>query len=358
MTSLPVRAELTKLGALLLLDPKDLAYLSHLDASVIRKFREDAMDMMFAADRKRLEGSAAATRMVPAAISAKIATLVIPPRLAARVAGLTESGKAVDLASRLPVKYLADVAPFLDPRRVSAILGEVPNELVSEVAKILGRTGDYITMGRMVAHIKHEAIFQTLAHLDDYTLLQAGFVIEDTSRMPEIIHMLPEHRLISITEVADERGHWLEAMGLLDNLDDSLRRHLVNLVARQPHLMNGLVKCAYDEDLWDVALPLAPLMTEESLQTFVHVDVLHQREVVESLVDAAARLDLWEHVNPLLPLVDSNLGAHLAHALAGISDEHLDRLVGEVTRAGLKDALDAVALHDEKLAERIAHRNA
>jgi len=316
------------------------------------------MDMMFEADRGRLEGSAAATRLVPAAVSAKIATLVIPPRLAARVAGLTESGKAVDLASRLPVQYLADVTPYLDPRRVSAILSEVPNEMVSEVAKILSGTGDYITMGRMVAHIKHDAIFQTLAHLDDYTLLQAGFVIEDTSRMPDIIHMLPEERLISITEVADQRGHWLEATGLLENLDDDLRRHLVNIVARQSHLMNGLVQCAYDEGLWDVALPLAPLMTQESLQTFAHVEVLHRPEVVESLVDASARLDLWESLNPLLPLVDSELGAHLAHALAGISDEHLDRLVGEVERAGLKDALDAVAVHDDRLAERIATRNA
>ncbi|MCE5290104.1 MAG: hypothetical protein LLG14_12825 [Nocardiaceae bacterium] len=358
MTSLAVRAELTKLGALLSLDPKDLGYLADLDPDAIRKFREDAMDMMFEADRKRLEGSAAATKLVPIAITAKIASMLIPPRLAARIAGLIDSGKAVELASRLPVKYLADVTPFLDPRRVSAILGEVPNEMVAEVAKVLDGTGDYITMGRMVAHIKHDAIFQTLAHLSDYTLLQTGFVIEHQSRIPEIIHMLPEHRLISITEVADERGHWLEAMGLLDNLDDSLRRHLVNLVARQPHLMNGLVKCAYDEGLWDVALPLAPLMTEESLQTFVHVDVLHRPEVVESLVDAAARLDLWGHLNPLLPLVESELAVHLAHALAAISDEHLDRLVGEVTRAGLKDALDAVAVHDETLAERIANRNA
>ena len=82
------------------------------------------------------------------------------------------------------MEYLAKVAPFLDPRRVSDILGEVPNDMVEAIAKILGAREDFITMGRMVAYIKHDAIRQTLSVLDDYALLQTGFVIEDASRIP------------------------------------------------------------------------------------------------------------------------------------------------------------------------------
>ena len=169
--------------------------------------------------------------------------------------------------------------------------------------------------------------------------------------------MLNDDRLVAITRVADNRGHWLEAMGLLDNLDHDLRTHLVNLVARDPHLMNGLVECAYVEGLWEVALPLAPLMTKESLQTFVHVDVLHRATVVESLVDAVAESDLWEHVTPLLPVVDSDLAEHLAAALARISDESLDRLIAEVETAGMKDALVAIAQHEPMLADRISNHH-
>ena len=94
MTSIAVRAELIKLGALLSVAPKELSYLEHLNPAVIRKFREEATDMMYEADRGRLEGSATAMKLVPAAITAKIAALLIPPRLAARVAGLADSSVA------------------------------------------------------------------------------------------------------------------------------------------------------------------------------------------------------------------------------------------------------------------------
>lgn len=357
MTSIAVRAELSKLGALLSVAPKELSYLEHVDPAVIRKFREAATDMMYEADRGRLEGSAAAMKLIPPAITAKIAPLLIPPRLAARIAGLADAKRAVDLSRRLPVEYLGKVAPFLDPRRVSAILGSVPNDMVEAVAKILGEREDFITMGRMVAYVNHDAIRQTLSVLDDYALLLTGFVIEDTSRIPEIIRMLSDDRLVAITRVADKRGHWPEAMSLLDNVDDDLRTHLVNLMARDSHLMSGLVECAYVEGLWDVALPLAPLMTEKSLQTFLHVEALQRPTVVESIVDAAAEFDLWKHLNPLLPKVDDGLAAQLAAALARISDESLDRLLTEVEAAGMKDALVAIARHEPMLAERISQHS-
>lgn len=102
MNALATRAELTKLGALLGVEESDLSYLESLDLSDLKVFRERVTDRLFEADRKRLEGIAAATKIVPAAISAKVAQRTFPATLAARLAGLLDPGKAVDLAQRLP----------------------------------------------------------------------------------------------------------------------------------------------------------------------------------------------------------------------------------------------------------------
>lgn len=234
MTSLAVRAEITKLAALLGTDESHLAALETLDSADLRVLRDQATDMLFEASRPRLEGIAAASKLVPVAVSAKIAQIAFPPTLAARVAGLIDPGRAVDMARRLPVPLMADMTPHLDPRRISAIISRLPTDLVVGVAKIVAERQGYVTLGRFVGHLDDATIAATTAILSDEALLHIGFVAEDVDRLPAIVRSLPDERLGGIVRAADALGLWAEALSLLQYLDSEALQRFADVIAREP----------------------------------------------------------------------------------------------------------------------------
>lgn len=77
---------------------------------------------------------AAASRLLPAPVLAKIAEKVFGPLLCARIAGMIEPGKATDVAVRLPVGFLTDLAVELDPRRSHRVIGNIPSDTVVPIA--------------------------------------------------------------------------------------------------------------------------------------------------------------------------------------------------------------------------------
>jgi hypothetical protein len=177
-TRLESRVEILKLARLLDTDPDRLAYLEAVPAEDIRKLRERATDRLFDADGSALQRVAAASRLLPTPLAATIGQRAFGPLLCARVAGRLEPGRGVDLASRLPADFLADIAVELDPRRASDVIVRIPTAQIVEVAAELVRRQEYVAMGRFVGHLSDEAITASLEVIDDLSLLQIVFVLE------------------------------------------------------------------------------------------------------------------------------------------------------------------------------------
>jgi hypothetical protein len=234
VTSLATRAEIAKLAALLGTDEGRFGYLETVDPAVIRELRDQATEMLFESSRKRLEGIAAATRLVPVALSAKVAEKTFPPPLAARVAGLLDPGKAVEVARRLPVPLMAEMTPYLDPRRISAIISKLPTEIVVGVAKIVAENGGYITLGRFVGHLDDATIAKTTEVLSDEALLHIGFVTEDPDRLPAIVRSLSDERLTGVVRAAYRLELWAEALSLLEHLDAEALQRFATVIAAEP----------------------------------------------------------------------------------------------------------------------------
>lgn len=225
------QAELIKLSTLVGVEPDQLSYLVEYDVAVLRELREQAVEMLFAADRKRLIGTAKAASMIPSKLLAKLIPALIPPRLAGRVAGLLETEKAIRLASRVPTEYLADLTPSLDPRRVEPIIKHIPTSIVGPVAKALDQRSDYITMGRLVSCLDDAALEVAVAELRDETLLQVAALAEDPARMSEIVQSLPDERLRSVGETIHKQALWQDYSIFLASVDDSARDHVGKAMA-------------------------------------------------------------------------------------------------------------------------------
>ncbi|WP_370947008.1 hypothetical protein AB5J62_05475 [Amycolatopsis sp. cg5] len=207
-------AEVLKLARLLGDSPDRFAYLNDVDPDDLRKLREQVTDVLFDADLQVLQRMAMATRVIPAPVLAKIGEKVFGPLLCARIAGLVDVSRGVDVAKRLTPKFLADVAVELDPRRASRIIADIPPATVSKVAAELVGREDWITVGRFVGHLPDGTVKACLAVIDDPALLQIAYVIDDKSRIDHVVGLLPSKRLAGLAEDADE--------ALLENLVEHL----------------------------------------------------------------------------------------------------------------------------------------
>ena len=228
---LETRAEVEKLATLLDCDPDSLGYLEKCEPDDLRSLREQATDRLFDADRRVLQRIAAASRVVPVALVARLGEGVFGPLLCARVAGLLEPERAVDVAKRLPAAFLADVALSLDPRRVSDVIAQMPTDRIVAVARELLSRGEFVAMGRFVGYLPDEALVASTELFDGAAVLRIAFVLEGKDRLDHIVTLLSDQQLREMIIAADREQLWPEVLDVLSVVDDRTAERLETIAA-------------------------------------------------------------------------------------------------------------------------------
>jgi hypothetical protein len=229
VSTLETRAEIARLAALLRVSEAHLAFIAHQDPETLRTLRDQVTDRLFDADRNVLEAIAKANGMVPGSVSSKIAVKAFPPSLAARVAGVLGTDKAIDMARRVPVAYLADLAPHLDPRRVTAILEKLPTQLLADAGQLLGERGEYIAMADFVGVLDDAQIARVVPVLSDEALVRTGLVIEDPRRIAAILTLLPPERLAGVVATAARIGQWDGIRRAIEHFSPATRASVIEI---------------------------------------------------------------------------------------------------------------------------------
>jgi hypothetical protein len=302
--ALGIRSEILKLARLLERDPESLSYLQEVPADDIRALRELATDRIYDAGGGTISTLARASKLIPPALTATLATRTFGPMLSARVAGQLDPGRAVDIASKLPAAFLADVALELDPRRASGLLGQLPAALVGSVAAELIRREEYVTMGRFVGHIAPDALQASLDAMNDSALLAVAFVLEDKNALDGLIDELGLERLQGVLTAAADEGLWPEALDLFVDLSDARRTAIADAAAdADDRVLESLMAAAQEHGLWGAVLPIVRSMSERSLQRLASLSSISEPSVLDGIVAAAAVHGLWDELLPLLPLL-------------------------------------------------------
>jgi hypothetical protein len=249
-TVLAARAEVQRLARLLDVEPERVAFLERVAPADLRALRLRVSDVLFDADRSTLQKVAAAARFLPAPLAASFAERFFGPVLGARIAGLLERGRAVDLAKRLPAPFLAELSVALDPRRIPEVLAGIPAGKIVEVAKELARREDYATMASFVPHLSDETLLATTEVVDDAGLLLIGFHMDSTEGLDHLVDLLPEERLRGILRAAGDVDLGPEALTLLNGVSEARRKRLTDLAAEEG-VLERLMEVAKEEGLGD-----------------------------------------------------------------------------------------------------------
>ncbi|SDI74375.1 hypothetical protein SAMN05192558_12037 [Actinokineospora alba] len=199
--SAKIRAEIVKLARLLGDEPERFSYLADLPLEDLRVIRERATDVLFSANRGMFERIAAASKLVPVAVTTTVAQKSFGPLLCARIAGVLEPERAVEMAGRLPVEFLADVAAELDPRRAAGVLAALPAAKVVEVGTELTDRGDYVSMGRFIGELPDATLRVVVQELDADAILRTAVYSENDDRFAAIFAMVPDSRIPDVLDV-------------------------------------------------------------------------------------------------------------------------------------------------------------
>jgi hypothetical protein len=252
------RAEVRKLARMLGRDPEQLAYLEQLPLADLVALRDRITDVLWSSDGNTLNRLAAASKLLPTAVSAAISERAFGALLSARLAAKLEPSRAVDVAAKLSAPFLADVAGELDPRRASQVIAQMPPRQIADVTRELIAREEYVTMGRFVGHLSDEAVAAALEETDDRSLLRVAFVLEEKERLERLIGLLPAPRLGSIVCAAAADELWLEALDLLEHLSDGRRSAIVAAALDlDPATQESLVAAVLEHDLWNEVLVIA-----------------------------------------------------------------------------------------------------
>lgn len=302
--TLEARAEVLKLARLLRREPATLSFLEGLAAADIAEFREQVTELLFSSHDAVFARLAAASRLLPVALVAALGQRAFGPVLSARIVSRLDPGRAVDVAERLPLAFLGDVAVELDPRRASELIARMPASQIAEITLELVRRREFVTMGRFVAHLSPEALSLTTEAIDEESLLRIAFVLESKATLSQLVSLLPPERLDRIMDAAAAGELWGEALDLLTHLTPEQAGTLADrAAARDDHALQDLVRSAQEHDLWEAVLPATLGMSASSLRRFATLPAVQDREVLEQIVRAAAGQRWGRDLLPAMPML-------------------------------------------------------
>ncbi len=303
MSKLDTSAELIKMSTLLKIEVADIQFLEELPVPTLIRLREQLSDLLFSDGRKLFQNLASASKLMPTGITAMIAEKTFGPMLCARVAGEMPYQRAIDLAQKMSLPFLAQVCKELDPRRVRDIINNMPLNLTRGVALELIKRKDYLVMGSFVGMMPMSHMASIIKDIPEEALLHTGFFIEGKHQLSEIMRMLPENRLRTLVAIMQDKEElWPEALAMMVHFEDELKRKMGDMAAEQNEAMlDTLIRTVARLDLWKDALPLFASMSPGVQYKLINMPSMQDKDILTVSLENADRFGLW---GTMLPLVE------------------------------------------------------
>lgn len=198
MADMLTRAQIVMLAQLLGVEPTALASLERLGADRVEALRRQLSDSLFDSLATVFTRVSKLAPLVPDALAAAVAVKAIPPEVAGRgggAIGMDHQHRAAGLIGRMTPGYLADAAPFVDPRVIPFFAPKLPFALLVPTADELLRRRDFVTAARFVEYATDELIGEFERHVhDDEAIVLTGAMVSRTEVLNKILRAVSPQR--------------------------------------------------------------------------------------------------------------------------------------------------------------------
>jgi len=306
--------QVRRIGHLLGVEPDRLGALEHVPADELRQLHDQLAQWLFAVHADSFARVAGVSKVIPGSLAGKMAERFLEPALAARAAVMLEPAKAVDLVTKVSVRYLGDVAMSLDPVRGQPVIRAIPPAKVAEVARELFGRDELAAMAEFAGTVDKPALDAALAVATPAQLVRVAPLLTWNDNIEEIIDELSDDRLDAILTTIAEDSLWHEASVLLRRLRAETLDRVVGRLARLPDIAAQIPTDLVGE----LAVDLFETGEYASMVMFVPVV---PDAALERALDVAGGADLLR-IAPLLEWTD-----RVHDIVDRLTDEHLDTVL-------------------------------
>ncbi|MEC3917609.1 hypothetical protein [Nocardia sp. CDC160] len=294
MTSLAARAEVVKLARELQVAPEDLAFLLDSDPVAVRRVRRGIYHALDAPYRPMFDRLARVSGLLPNGVVVAIATRFFGPMLCGMVASSLSPDRAVALIGHVPVEFLADVAPYVDPEAAAPIVQRFDTDVLVPVLREMLRRKDYVTLARFLVATSDAQLLAVLPYVESgEDLLMVAFNAEldrVADRFEPVMAELPEDRIRDVLQVGYDKDLFAEASTFLVLLSDKTLARVADVAAgMDTEVLVHMVNATHRENSWAELVPIAGAMSSESLARFLELDVWNEENL--GAIAAAAERD-------------------------------------------------------------------
>ena len=158
------------IARMLHVSPGELHYLESLPPSQLRPLRQTLESRMSRVGRDDIQRLGHVSSLIPATLSAAIASRVLGPMITALLASQLDHRKAVKVAQHLEPAFLAEVATYLPAEASTDLIDALPLETLERVTQILCERGESLIIATLLAALPARIADRLAALVDDEML--------------------------------------------------------------------------------------------------------------------------------------------------------------------------------------------
>lgn len=296
-------AEQVKLERLLEVPEGSLAFIADQDAAATRAFREQLADFFYRRHEDAYRRLAGLSKLLPLSASAKLATSLLGPVLAAGIACELPPDRAAKLADKLPTAFLAKLALHLEPQRAMPIIAAISEDHIVAVAKELSNLQEFVTLARFVSSISTKALRRVIDNADEdgVSLLRTGMYVEDKSIIDSLFRLLSEHQKNQLLSAAGSHGLWPETLSMLAWLKPDMQILMANRAGElEEDVRDALIRDVDRCGDWKPLFVALAAMNDDNLKRAAALPALHDQALLKRLLAAARELGMEKELKKSL----------------------------------------------------------
>lgn len=339
----PARGAIGGLARVLDLPVEELAFLEPLPHTHVEALSTAIAGTISSESRGTIERLARISSVVPSPVAAQVAHRALGPQVSARLLPLLPPRLAADIAGRVPGKFLAEVASAAHPSELRAVVPGLTVRTLKAAAHHLSGPGDHLTIASVAGVIDSADLPTLLGALDPASILATTVYVDDAVLLDQLIAALSDEDLRGLVQSAHDLGQWEPALDLIDRVQPHTQGRLAGLVLSLPdEVLAGALRAATALDAWSAVLALLPTLEADDHVRAASSAAFGELDVLEGLIAAVTDLGAWPQVLALVPeLPDTSRSALVDAASALVTDlreAELARLIESLI--GLDDSLD------------------
>ncbi len=274
-------------------------------------------------------------KVVPAAVSAKVAVVLGPVKVA-RLSEKLPVERAVEITKKLDRAFLTEVTKHLNPEKASRIIEQCPDDLLIDVSRRLMEKEEYKVLAGLADHLSPEKL-RTLAqkltasenirvadHMRDRGLIGkviVNFSDEYLTELMKVSSQLNSYQLVGDVIQEMDIKRLVSILSILSRIDfgmDAFLKEVIPFI--KPERCAGIIEASSDQTL--ITLLQSFISKNEHALLATLADYLSP----DKLRTLATKLSLSDNIKVAGHMKNRRL---ISRVIAGFSDEYLLGLMDE-----------------------------